>query len=121
MLILSSVGGGRAYGVSAGDVMPDSWRDQGLCVVENHDPEFFFPEGKLLAAVAQAEAAKAVCQACPVLGQCRKFELTPTHSGGLRNEHGVAAAMTADERRAKLVRRRRRAQRAGATGRTVAA
>jgi WhiB family redox-sensing transcriptional regulator len=119
MLILSSGGGGRAYGVSAGDVMPDSWRDQGPCI--EIDPEFFFPEGKLPAAVAQAEKAKAVCRACPVLGQCREFELSATPEGGLRSSDGVFAAMTADERRAELVRRRRRAQRAAATGRTVAA
>jgi len=120
MLILSSVGGRCAYGVSAGDVMPDSWRGQGRCLDE--DPELFFPIGTSDAAIAQIREAKAVCRACPVLGQCRKFELTPLHAGGLRNEYGVFAAMTAHERRAVLVRRRRRAQRrAAATGRTVAA
>jgi WhiB family redox-sensing transcriptional regulator len=98
--------------------MPDSWRGQGSCI--EIDPEFFFPEGTLPAAVAQAEEAKAVCWACPVLGQCREFELALV-DGRLRNEHGVAAAMTADERRAELVRRRRRAQRAAAARQGVAA
>jgi WhiB family redox-sensing transcriptional regulator len=117
MSILSSVGGGRAYGVSTGDEMPDSWRDQGLCI--DIDPEFFFPVGDGPAAREQAEEAKEVCQACPVLAQCREFELTPTSRGRLRSEDGVFAAMTPDERHAELRRRARR--RGRAAGRGVAA
>jgi WhiB family redox-sensing transcriptional regulator len=113
MHILSCAGGGRASGASSHGEMSDSWRDQASCL--DVDPEFFFPEGKSPAAVEQAEAARAICWACPVLGQCRKLELTPTPSGRLRNEFGVFAAMTADERHDELRRRVRRA-RAGRRG-----
>jgi WhiB family redox-sensing transcriptional regulator len=119
MSILSSVGGGRAYGVSTGDEMPDSWRDQGLCV--DIDPEFFFPVGDGPVALEQAEEAKAVCLGCPVLSECREFELTSTSRGRLRSEAGVFAAMTPDERRAELRRRARQARRATAAGSGVAA
>lgn len=108
MLILSCSGGGGVSGASSGGEMPDSWRDQASCL--DVDPEFFFPEGKSPAAVKQAEAARAICLACRVLGQCRELELTPTSAGALRNDFGVFAAMTADERRAELRRRARRAR-----------
>lgn len=107
MSILSSSSPGRAHGVSSGGEMPDSWRGQGLCIAI--DPEFFFPvESETAAAKAQARQAKAVCRGCPVLAQCREFELTPTSSGRLRSEYGVFAGMTAEERRVELYRRARR-------------
>jgi WhiB family redox-sensing transcriptional regulator len=116
MSILSCTSRGRAGGVSSGAQMPDSWRDQASCL--DVDPELFFPVGIGEPAVEQAEEAKAVCRACPVLAQCREFELTPTPRGGLRNEHGVFAGLTVVERRAEL---RRRARRGRAAGRGVAA
>jgi WhiB family redox-sensing transcriptional regulator len=119
MLILSCRSAPRASGVSSGDEMPDSWRDQASCL--DVDAELFFPVGDGPVAREQAEEAKAVCCACPVLAECREFELTPV-SGRLRSDDGVSAGMTADERRAELRRRVRQARRRGrAAGRGVAA
>jgi WhiB family redox-sensing transcriptional regulator len=118
MSILSCRSAPRASGVSSGDEMPDSWRDQASCL--DVDAELFFPVGDGPVALEQAEEAKAVCRMCPVLSECREFELTLV-SGRLRNEHGVFAAMTADERRAELRRRARQARRATAAGSGVAA
>ena len=116
MFILSCTSRGRACGVSSGEQMPDSWRDQASCL--DVDPELFFPVGVGELAVGQAEEAKAVCRGCPVLSECCEFELTPTSRGGLRNEFGVFAGLTVVERRAEL---RRRARRGRAVGRGVAA
>ena len=117
MFILSCPDRRRACGVSSGDQMPGSWRDQASCL--DFDPELFFPVGTGELAVEQAEEAKAVCATCPVLGQCREFELTPPPRGGLRNEYGVFAAMTPEERHAELRRRARQVRRAA--GSVVAA
>jgi WhiB family redox-sensing transcriptional regulator len=115
VFILSCSGGGRASGVSSGDVMPDSWRGRASCL--GVDPDLFFPDGEASRVVrAQVARARAVCAACPVLAECREFELTPPSSGGLRNDFGVFAGMTADERRTELG-----ARRAAAAGRGVAA
>ena len=109
MSILACSEPARAYGVSSSDVGPDPWRSEGLCGDE--DPELFFPDGESSSvAREQIAEAKAVCAVCPVLAECREWELTPTSKGRLRNEYGVFAGMTADERRAAL----RRARRAGA-------
>ena len=110
MSILACSEPARAYGVSSSDVGPDPWRrSEGLC--SDEDPELHFPDGESSpAARGQIAEAKAVCAACPVLAECREWELTPTSKGRLRNEYGVFAGMTADERRAAL----RRARRAGA-------
>jgi WhiB family redox-sensing transcriptional regulator len=95
--------------VSSGDVGPDQWLSQGLCGDE--DPELFFPDGeKGAVAREQIAQAKAVCAVCPVLAQCREWELTPTREGKLRNEFGVFAGLSAGERQAAL----RHGYRAGA-------
>jgi len=113
VLILSCSDPGRAYGVSSDDVGPDPWRSQGLCLDE--DPELFFPDGESSPeALAQVAMAKAVCEACPVLAECREYELAPVELRGkarLRNpDAGVFAAMTAAERRAEVRRRARLAE-----------
>jgi WhiB family redox-sensing transcriptional regulator len=103
--------------VPSGDEGPDDWRNSAACL--DVDRELFFPVGTGEIAVEQAEQAKAVCLGCPVLAECREFELTPLSTGGLRNpDYGVFAGMTAGERRAQLCRR---ARGAGAGGRGVAA
>ena len=113
MSILTCSDPRRAYGVSSEDVGPDPWRSQGLCLDE--DPELFFPDGESSReALAQVALAKAVCEACPVLAECREYELTPVQVRGrtqLRNrDAGVFAAMTAAERRAEVRRRVRLAK-----------
>jgi WhiB family redox-sensing transcriptional regulator len=107
MFILPCSGGGRASGASPRDEMPDSWRDRASCRRPDVDPDLFFPDGELSRVVrAQVAEAKAVCVTCPVLAQCREYELTPTTlTEDLPNpSYGVFAAMTPDERRASAGR-----------------
>ncbi|AOZ72372.1 hypothetical protein BK816_02875 [Boudabousia tangfeifanii] len=49
------------------------WRSEAACLEE--DPELFFPIGSSAAALRQAEAAKAVCQRCPVMDECLNWAL----------------------------------------------
>ena len=107
MFILSFSNSGRVYGVSSGDAGPDPWRSLGLCL--DADPDLFFPDGEAgPAARAQIAEAKAVCAVCPVLVECREFELTPVANRLPRNAgYGVFAGMTAQERRAEVRRRER--------------
>jgi len=59
------------------------------------DQELFFPaEGERAAqARLREQRAKRVCEACPVLSQCRSFALST------RQEYGIWGGMTEDERR----------------------
>lgn len=94
------------------------WRDHAACKLPaNATPRqqrertaTFFPErgenGGDLGKVAQA---KAVCDACPVLVQCRMWAVAELSS----NEPGIWGGMTRDERRA--ARRRMLAARRKAT------
>jgi hypothetical protein len=69
------------------------WRHRALC--RDTDPELYFPtavEGSA-AYAEQAEAALAVCRACPVLEQCRGFALAVLPDG-------IAGGMTPEQRRA---------------------
>ncbi len=51
----------------------DGRRDDAAC--RDYDPDLFFPEGTAGPALAQAERAKLVCQACPVRVKCLGFAL----------------------------------------------
>jgi len=72
------------------------WQYQGAC--RSADPTLFFhPEGERGSARRRrAEAAKAICQACPVLQQCR------THALAVREPYGVWGGISEDERSAIL-------------------
>ncbi|MEV2239477.1 WhiB family transcriptional regulator [Micromonospora sp. NPDC049891] len=74
----------------------DQWRNQAVC--RDYDPETWFPVGTSGPALAQTEAAKAVCRRCPVRTECLNWAL---ESG---QRHGVAGGMTEQEREA-LIRR----------------
>lgn len=79
------------------------WRHDAACLTE--DPELFFPIGNTGPALLQIDAAKAVCQRCPVIDECLQWAM----SNG--QDSGVWGGMSEDERRA-LKRRRARARRA---------
>ncbi len=78
-----------------------NWRDQAVCL--NEDPELFFPVGDCGPALVQIAAAKAVCARCPVVAQCLGFALAALPDG-------VAAGLTAEERRALRAQRHRRSR-----------
>ncbi|MFH8295020.1 WhiB family transcriptional regulator [Streptomyces sp. NPDC018059] len=94
--------------------MVADWRQRGVCGTEDVDPELFFPVGTGLAALAQAEEAKAVCRRCPVMETCLDWALDTGQ------DSGVWGGLSEDERRAvrRRVARRRTAankkQKAGA-------
>ncbi|MDY5584860.1 MAG: WhiB family transcriptional regulator [Arcanobacterium sp.] len=72
------------------------WRHHAACLEQ--DPELFFPIGSSSSALAQAEAAKRICQSCSVREVCLKWALDTNQDAG------VWGGMSEDERR--LIRRR---------------
>ncbi len=75
----------------------DDWRDDAAC--GRLDPELFFPISTLGAALPQIEAAKRVCDRCPVRVACLRWALD---SG---QDAGIWGGTTEQERR--LLRRGR--------------
>jgi WhiB family transcriptional regulator, redox-sensing transcriptional regulator len=73
------------------------WRDHARCLDE--DPDLFFPIGTTGPAIAQAEAAKAVCRGCAVTRECLQWALNNYQDAG------VWGGTTEEERR--LLRRTR--------------
>lgn len=69
----------------------DKWRSQSLC--RDSNSELFFPVGATGIALDQIEAAKEICQVCPVHRQCLEFAL---HTN---QEAGVWGGTTEEERR----------------------
>ena len=70
------------------------WQFQGLCRTTNPDT-FFHPEGERGPSRRRRdERAVAICQACPVIEQCREHALT------VREPYGVWGGMTEEEREA---------------------
>jgi WhiB family redox-sensing transcriptional regulator len=76
---------------------PDAWFDDAAC--RDADTTVFFP-----ASDAAAEAAKAICAACPVREECLEFALAT------RPSDGVWGGLTPIERH-RLIRRRQKAAR----------
>lgn len=77
------------------------WRSRALCA--GLGPEVFFPSGDTCAeAVERAEAAKAVCGACPVRGPCLRFAISTNQ------QFGVWGGQTEEERRGGFRARPRR-------------
>lgn len=72
-----------------------SWRDEALCLGE--DPSLFFPETGHSADTVPA--AKAICNECPVIDECRDFALAMPQDG-----YGIFGGLTYSDRR-KLRRR----------------
>lgn len=77
------------------------WQYDGLC--RSADPDIFFhPEGERGGTRRRrAEAAKAVCSRCPVIGRCRD------HALRAQEPYGVWGGLS-EEERSSIVRRRRR-------------
>jgi WhiB family redox-sensing transcriptional regulator len=69
----------------------DEWRDRAAC--RDTNPELFFPIGTTGLAIDQIDAAKAVCEQCPVQRECLEFALATNQ------EAGVWGGTTEDERR----------------------
>jgi WhiB family redox-sensing transcriptional regulator len=57
------------------------WRSQAHCV--GIDPDLFFPLGGSGAPLAQAEAAKRVCNQCSVRGLCLQYALETNQTTGV--------------------------------------
>jgi WhiB family redox-sensing transcriptional regulator len=68
------------------------WRDHANC--RGLDPDLFFPVGTSGASLTEIEAAKRVCQGCPVLTPCLRLALD------LGPVHGIWGGTTEEERRA---------------------
>ena len=62
------------------------------------DPELFYPESEVHYE-AQAQAAKAVCNKCPIITECLNWALVTG------DQHGVLGGMTPQERR--VIQRRK--------------
>jgi len=88
---------------------PPHWRDFAACV--DQDLNLFFPMSTAgPAALRQAEAAKQVCQACPVQQSCLDWALD------VGPEYGIFGGHTETERR--VLRSRRSLSRQGRTAPT---
>lgn len=82
------------------DPRESAWIERARCIDE--DPELFFPVGSGAPAIAQAERAKAVCRACPVIDTCLAWALATCQDAG------VWGGLDEEERR-EIRRTRRRA------------
>jgi WhiB family redox-sensing transcriptional regulator len=69
----------------------DDWRLEASC--RDSNPDLFFPIGTTGLALDQIDAAKDVCEACPVSRPCLEFALATNQ------EAGVWGATTEEERR----------------------
>lgn len=85
------------------------WRDRAAC--RDTDPDLFFPVGTTGVAVEEIEAAKALCQSCPVCAQCLDFALEANQEAGIwggtseDERRRMRSAWVAARRRRALVRR----------------
>ena len=69
-----------------------SWRDHAAC--SKVDPDLFFPVTTSGASLTDIEAAKRVCQRCPVMTSCLRWALDLGHVSG------IWGGTTEEERRA---------------------
>ena len=69
----------------------NAWRNRSLC--RDSNPELFFPGGATGMALDQIEAAREVCEVCPVAEECLEFALATNQ------EAGVWGGTTEEERR----------------------
>jgi WhiB family transcriptional regulator, redox-sensing transcriptional regulator len=76
---------------SAGAERTD-WRDQAAC--RRVDPDLFFPVSTSGPSLPQVEAARRVCQRCPVLAPCLRWALD------IGQVAGIWGGTTEDEPRA---------------------
>jgi WhiB family transcriptional regulator, redox-sensing transcriptional regulator len=69
-----------------------NWRDHAAC--SGLDPDLFFPVSTAGASLTDIEAAKRVCQRCPVTMSCLHWALE------LGQVSGISGGTTEEERRA---------------------
>ena len=69
-----------------------NWRDHAACSLQDRD--LFFPVSTSGASLADIEAAKHVCQRCPVMTPCLRWALD------LGQVSGIWGGTTEEERRA---------------------
>ncbi len=85
------------------------WRDSAAC--RDTDPNLFFPAGTTGVAVEEIEAAKALCQTCPVREQCLEFAMVANQEAGIwggmseEERRKMRSSWLASRRRRELVRR----------------
>lgn len=73
-----------------------AWRDDAACLTS--DPEIFFPDPS---DVETALKAKAVCDSCPVISECRRFAIRTRQRDGIwggLSKHGLKRLAESDER-----------------------
>ncbi len=87
------------------------WRQRAAC--RDVDTDFFFPNGETGEALAQAEAAKAVCATCEVRPECLDFAM------GTNQPYGIFGGLSETDRKS-LRRHRGRERRGGGAGVTRA-
>ena len=63
------------------DETSSNWREQASC--RFCTPDLFFPAGTTGAAVEEIQAAKAICEQCPVQSQCLRFALRTGQAYGI--------------------------------------
>ncbi|KNE80430.1 MULTISPECIES: WhiB family transcriptional regulator [Streptomyces] len=80
------------------------WRLNAAC--RDTDPDLFFPVGSSGPALRQEQAAKAVCESCPVIDACLDWALETGQTSG------VWGGTSEDERRPMHRRRERERRRA---------
>lgn len=78
---------------------PMDWRHQSAC--RDVDPDIFFPVGTTGPALAQIEAAKAICESCSVQRECLEWAIETGQ------DSGVWGGLTEEERRAMRRSRQR--------------
>lgn len=83
--------------IAADPVRDTAWQRFGACVGAN--PELWFHETNALS----VEAAKAICNRCPVTAECLAYAM------GDRRIVGIWGGLTEHERRSLRERRRRKA------------
>lgn len=71
-----------------------NWRHSALCREE--DPEMWFPVGTSGPALRQLAEAKAVCERCPVIGECLAWAVAAGEG------FGVWGGMSEGERRSNV-------------------
>lgn len=76
------------------------WRDRAAC--RGEDPELFFPVGRDDVDRPEIDAAKEICDRCPVLDECLDYALQT------RQPEGIWGGLTSTGRRALARRRARR-------------
>ena len=79
-------------GLSRVDPNSMDWRHEASC--RDVDPELFFPIGAAGPALAQIEAARAICGTCAVQQPCLEWALATGQDAG------IWGGMTEEERRA---------------------